>query len=523
MAAPAAPANVYPYSGQPVYRMKPGHWILLVLGVLLAAAGAGLTLAGSALLASDAAQQDGRYLVSQQERLRTTGYALVSRSARIDFGGAAVSGIPGVSSLGDLASLQVRVTPVVPGQEVFVGIGDAAQVAAYLKDVPQASLSDVSWWAGGFRTPRVTSSAADDLRPTAGSQAPAAPAQQTFWAASASGAGTQQLAFDLREGEWTLVVMNANSARPLWADVQFGVRSHLLGPLGGGLLAGGLVGLVVGVPLLLFGAAGLGRDIGLASRAAGPGTPGYPVLFTGFLDPPLSRGLWLVKWLLVIPHAIVLAILWPALFVTTIAAGIAILFTGRYPRSLFTFSVGVLRWTWRVGFYAYAALGTDRYPPFTLASAPYPADLDVAYPERLSRGLVLVKWWLLVLPQLLIVAALTGSAGSRGAGVWWDADGRWAGGGGFSLLGLLVLITAVILLFTGRYQQGIFDFVVGINRWVTRVGAYALLLRDDYPPFRLDQGAVDPPAKVPTGPLPPVPPGPPPPSGPGQQPGPPPA
>jgi hypothetical protein len=353
----------------------------------------------------------------------------------------------------------------------------------------------------------VASSAADDLRPSAGSQTPAAPAQQTFWAASASGAGTQQLAFDLREGEWTLVVMNANSARPLWADVQFGVRSKLLGPLGGGLLAGGLVGLVVGVPLLLLGAAGLGRDIGLAGRAAGPGTPGYPVLFTGFLDPPLSRGLWLVKWLLVIPHAIVLAILWPALFVTTIAAGVAILFTGRYPRSLFTFSVGVLRWTWRVGFYAYAALGTDRYPPFTLASAPYPADLDVAYPERLSRGLVLVKWWLLVLPQLLIVAALTGSAGSRGAGVWWDTDGRWVGGGGgFSLLGLLVLITAVILLFTGRYQQGIFDFVMGINRWLTRVGAYALLLRDDYPPFRLDQGPVDPPSQLPAGPNPPTPP-----------------
>ena len=165
------------------------------------------------------------------------------------------------------------------------------------------------------------------------------------------------------------------------------------------------------MPLLLFGAARLGRDIDPsassrgaalgpaaepAAAATAPGSPGYPVRFSGFLDPQLSRGLWLVKWLLAIPHFIMLALLWFALLVTTVAAGIMILFTGRYPRSWFAFCVGVLRWNWRVGFYSHAALGTDRYPPFTLApAAGYPADLDIAYPERLSRGLVLVKWWLL--------------------------------------------------------------------------------------------------------------------------------
>ena len=132
---------------------------------------------------------------------------------------------------------------------------------------------------------------------------------------------------------------------------------------------------------------------------------GYPVRLTGELDPNLSRWLWLVKMFLAIPHYVVLAFLWIAFLVTTMIAGFAILVTGRYPRSLFDFNVGVLRWNWRVGFYVYAALGTDRYPPFTLARADYPADLEVAYPEHPSRGLVLVKW-LLAVPHLMIVGLI---------------------------------------------------------------------------------------------------------------------
>jgi hypothetical protein len=191
----------------------------------------------------------------------------------------------------------------------------------------------------------------------------------------------------------------------------------------------------------------------------------------------------------VIPHYIVLLFLWVAFFVLTVVAFFAIALTGRYPQSLFEFNVGVLRWTWRVDYYAYGALGTDRYPPFTLADVEdYPARLFVPYPARLSRGLVWVKWWLLAMPHYLVLSIFVGG------GVWasWqfeDSDFFWLGGG---LIGLLVCFAAIVLLFRGRYPRSIFDMVLGMNRWALRVTAYSALMTDTYPPFRLDMGGDDP-------------------------------
>ena len=195
----------------------------------------------------------------------------------------------------------------------------------------------------------------------------------------------------------------------------------------------------------------------------------YPVSIEGELAPELSRWLWLVKWLLTIPHWIVLFFLWIAVFFVTIVALFAILFTGRYPRGIFDFNVGVLRWTWRVAFYSYSALGTDRYPPFSLETRDYPANLEVAYPEGLSRGLVLVKWWLLAIPHYCVMGFFHGGMGPRYGG----------------LNGLLVLFAGVVLLFTGRYPRDMFELIMGMNRWSYRVLAYASLMRDEYPPFRL--------------------------------------
>jgi hypothetical protein len=208
------------------------------------------------------------------------------------------------------------------------------------------------------------------------------------------------------------------------------------------------------------------------------------VRLEGHLDEGVSRWLWLVKWILVIPHAIVLVLLWVAFMVLTAIAWVAILITGRYPRSLFDFNVGVLRWTWRVSFYSVGAFGTDRYPPFSLGDAPdYPARLEIAYPERLSRGLVLVKWWLLAIPHYVVLGILLGGGA--------QASDDWSGGKP-GLIPVLVFFAAVVLLFVGRYPRGLFDLVIGLNRWVYRVIPYVALMTDRYPPFRLDQGEREP-------------------------------
>lgn len=493
--------------------MKPGRMVMLVLGTLAALLGLGLLAGAAGVGWLNFQQRDEGYFTTQAHRFDAPSPAITSAGLDVLVTGR----LPDVIPADTAGSILLRGSAATPGKGIFIGVAPQQDAARYLDGVKRSEIRELN-----LRPFRV------DYNEVPGTRTPARPGAQTFWAASAEGTGTQELKWNILPGSWTVVVMNADATAPVTADLQAGVRSDLLWPLFLGLLIAGIVLLVIGVPLIVAGAMGLGRHgpaphippgggtptagppaaAGVTGPVAGPAVPGapppsavvdrlenprYPARLTGHVDPPLSRWMWLVKWFLAIPHLIVLFFLWFALIVTTIVAWFAILFTARYPRSLFNFNVGVLRWTWRVSFYAFTAIGTDRYPPFTLARTDYPADFEVDYPDRLSRGLVLVKSWLLAIPHLLIVGVLAGTSRTWVAAPDDDfGAGRYQAGGTVSLLTLLVFIAGVILLFTGRYLRSLFDLLIGLNRWVYRVAAYVALMRDEYPPFRLDMGPADP-------------------------------
>ncbi|PBC40035.1 DUF4389 domain-containing protein [Rhodococcus sp. ACS1] len=472
--------------------MRTGRVAVLVLGCLSALTGFALLTAAVFLGWAYFMQRDGGHFTSPSARYETSESALVSEKVDL-FAGA---DLPEGFSSEDLGRVLLRATSRDPDRDIFIGIGPRDEVDKYFTDVAHTEVTAVQF---------------DPFRPTyrqiPGARQAALPGEQPFWSASSSGPGMQEVRWELRQGAWTAVVMNADATPGVSADIQAGAHLAFLGPLALGVLIGAVALLVIGIPLIVAGAIGLGRhgppqphpvgaddrDAGDPSDAQGPSTV-YPVRLVGELDAPLSRWMWLAKWLLAIPHFFVLVFLAVAFVVTTLVSGFAILFTARYPRAFFDFNVGVLRWMWRVQFYAYSALATDRYPPFTLKRTDYPADFDVDYPARLSRGLVVVKWWLLALPHYLILALLAGGwFGSWRAGVSVTAGAHYGQPWFFSsVLGLVVIFSAMSLLVTGRYPHGLFDFVMGINRWAFRVAAYATLMRDEYPPFRLDQGPFEP-------------------------------
>lgn len=452
--------------------MKPGRIVALIFGVLIALLAFGLVAGGGALTWAHATQRDADgFITSPTYRLESSGYALASGAMDIASGSA--DWFPE-----DL--LDVRFTAERSDSEgVFVGIGPSEDVAAYLDGVAYDEVTHL-----GRRTDI-------DYRDHDGGAPAGPPGDQGFWIVSAEGPGALFVTWDVAPGNWTVVVMNATAAPGVTVDFEAGARSSLLLPVGLGLLIGGLVIGALAALLIVWSvrkpaAAPAAEEAPAPAVVAREGA--YPAAISGRMDPDLSRGMWLIKWFLAIPHYFCLAFLWAAFAILTVLAFFAILFTGRYPRGMFDFNVGVLRWNWRVAFYAFNPAGTDRYPPFSLADADYPARLEIAYPEKLSRGLVLVKWWLLAIPHYIIVGILTSGV------LWWAADfgGKDAARFGGGLMSILVFVALVVLLFTGRYPRGLWDLVMGLNRWVIRVAAYAGLMRDEYPPFRLDMGDDDP-------------------------------
>jgi len=189
-------------------------------------------------------------------------------------------------------------------------------------------------------------------------------------------------------------------------------------------------------------------------------TPGYPLRFDVERPEKSSRllnGLLFIKFILAIPHLLILYALSAVVSVIVFIAFFAILFTKRYPRGLFDFAVNILRWQANV--YAYIGMLRDEYPPFSWEAGKYPVTLEVDYPEQLSRFGPWYKW-LLVIPNMIVlfIVLLVASV------LWFVA---W-----------------LAIIFTGSFPEGMFKFIVAAFRWNLRANAYAsYLFRDEYPPF----------------------------------------
>jgi Domain of unknown function (DUF4389) len=463
--------------------------LLLVLGSLLALVALVFLLAGGALLWAHGTQRDddGYYTTSTQ-RLATPTPALTVED--IDLSG--ISDLPDWLVPDGLGTVKIDARSA-DRTPLFVGIAPAAQVDRFLAGVAHDRVTDVGW---GNDSP--------EYERTPG-RARAPDPSQVRWVAQARGPHAV-LSWKVREGKWAAVTMNADGSRSVAADVKVGGKAGFVLPLALVLLGLGAAFGIGAAGLLFAGMSTPGGGEPGAPAAAGavPGGTGgsggavaaggatpvaaeepYPVRVDAGLDEPLSRWMWLVKWFLAIPHWIVLAFLWIAVGVLAVFSWFAILFTGRYPRSIHDFTLGVMRWSWRATAYATHAISTDRYPPFSLDEHPdYPARLDVPYVEqhdRLTTGFRAI----LVIPHFLILGLLYGGAWTFSWGWGW-ADGGWFFDSWPGLVTVLALVAGVVLLVTGRYPRDVFKLVVGINRWFWRATAYLLLLRDEYPPFRLE-------------------------------------
>ena len=368
----------------PVPPIAPRSWtagrvIAVVIGSIAALVSLVLLAAGGALAWATATQRDSDgYFTSRTERFSTPTPALTAEG--IDLGREPRRGDWG-ADLGDLVQLRIRVESASTDSTLFVGVARQRDLDQYLAGTAHDEIADVD--VDPFRV-------GYDRRPGVGTASP--PAGQGFWVATASGTGPQELVWEAESGDWALFVGNADGSPGVDIRASVGARISYLWPVAIGLLIGALLIGLLAVFLVVTGS-GTGHRVA-QSRDLSDLPPGFegrlasavaPVLLEGRVDPLLSRWMWLVKWILAIPHFVVLCFLWAANAIVTFIAGIIILFTGRYPRAMFDFSVGVLRWSWRVAFYATGALASDRYPPFSLSQQPGDhATLDVVYPERLS-------------------------------------------------------------------------------------------------------------------------------------------
>lgn len=327
--------------------------MLLVFGAIFLLVAIGMLFGGGALVWADQTFKDSEgFLTTDTVTIESDSYAITTRPADIDFEGRWPWG------RGDFATIKIEGSNNNSAKQIFIGIADESDVEDYFRNVSYDEIKE-------FRIHPYEVS----YRNHPGSSEAEAPTSRTFWVAEAYGSGTRTLEWELEEGTWVLVLMNADGSADVDLSVTVGVKVPWILGVGLGLLIGGVVLLIIAIVMIVLATRRPSVSGEMAKAAPGAPTPPEakppsPLIFKGELTEPLSQWLWLVKWLLIIPHLIVLAFLWLAAVVLWVLSFFAILFTGRYHKDIFNLVMGINRWTARVAIYS--GLMTDRYPPFRL-------------------------------------------------------------------------------------------------------------------------------------------------------------
>jgi hypothetical protein len=218
----------------PAPRRSGGRVASIVAGGVAAVLAVALIAAGTLLLWGDSKTDEKGYLSTGKERYAAGTYALATDNLDVDLDGAGW-----IMDRDGLGNVRLAVESSA-GKPVFVGIARTSDVSEYLRGTAHTSVTDVDY------APFSAS-----YRDRAGDRRPALPADQDFWAASAQGSGKQTVAWDLADGDWSVVVMNADGSRGVDTDISAGAKVAFLGTLGWVSLGGALV-LLIGAATLVY-------------------------------------------------------------------------------------------------------------------------------------------------------------------------------------------------------------------------------------------------------------------------------
>jgi hypothetical protein len=239
-------------------RSRGARIALIVTGAVTGVLAAGLLAVGGVALYGESEKDGDGYLSADSHRFTSGTHALASESLDVDLDGAGW-----LMDREDVGDVRVEVEPR-SGEEVFVGIAPTDQLSRYLNGVAHTSVSDVDSWPfdAGY-----------DEHAVAGERKPAPPAEQRIWTASDQGAGTRTLEWDVEDGDWSVVVMNADGSRGVDAEVEAGAKVPFLEEIGWTATGTGAILLIGAVALLVAGSRtprnrSGGAPTGLAPAAA---------------------------------------------------------------------------------------------------------------------------------------------------------------------------------------------------------------------------------------------------------------